>query len=407
MSAIISSEKLNVSFVLKLAKAMHEAGLPTHRLEEGLTDLCTKIGLEAEFFCTPGSIFASIKENGNFNAHLIKVHFSDLNLEKIDALEKLSFNFTKKEISTENALKELDLIQKGKALYSNFVMTLFFAISTGSAACVFGGKFPEIICSFLIGLGIGAMFSSLSIFPRLGKVIVLISAVWAVLVSSFFQTYFIGFKQDIATICGLIILIPGFSFTISITEMVNNHLIAGISRFTSAFINFMMIAIGVGVGSKIMDQIQVASNPFAELSFPFYVKWIALIFVPLGFVVLFKAKMKDFVWIALACWTSYFMYSYTSKLTHPVIAVFISSFTLGIVSNLFAILRKRNVSLMLVPGMILLVPGSLGFFSISQLLHSNTLAGINTALEMLATSLALVFGLIFANIFVSVEKIKT
>jgi uncharacterized membrane protein YjjB (DUF3815 family) len=59
---------------------------------------------------------------------------------------------------------------------------------------------------------------------------------------------------------------------------------------------------------------------------------------------------------------------------------------------------------MLVPGMILLVPGSLGFFSISHLVQSDVIAAIQTALTMLITALALVFGVLFSNIVVSAER---
>jgi uncharacterized membrane protein YjjB (DUF3815 family) len=55
---------------------------------------------------------------------------------------------------------------------------------------------------------------------------------------------------------------------------------------------------------------------------------------------------------------------------------------------------------MLVPGMILLVPGSLGFLSISKLVESNVVAGIQIAINMLTTSMALVLGIIFSNVII-------
>ncbi len=133
-------------------------------------------------------------------------------------------------------------------------------------------------------------------------------------------------------------------------------------------------------------------------------KWLALICVPLGFVVLFKAKPKDFIWIALACWCSYFSYDLSVTYLGKTFAVFVSAFLLGLLSNIFSNIKKRNSSIMLVPGMILLVPGSLGFFSISHLVHSNVIAGIETALIMLTTAMALVFGIIFSNIVYKSER---
>ena len=401
---ILKGESVTLRFVLLAAKSLHESGLPAHRLEETLERLCNKLGIYGEFFTTPGSIFASITINEVNQSHMIKVNHSDLNLEKIDAIEDVLDQIMELKITSEDALLELKKIQNRKNRYSSTLMILFFAISTGSAACVFGGGLPEITCAFLIGLGIGGLNTLLFIIPRLDKIFVLLSAIWAVSISTTFGFYFKNFQQDIATICGLILLIPGFSFTVSITEMVNNHLIAGLSRFTNAFITFVMIAIGIAVGTKLIGHAPLIQSNHSWMALPNWKEWLALVFVPLGFVVLFKAKPKDFIWIMLACWCSYFTYKLSVQSLSPPIAVCLASFFLGIVSNIFSRIKNRNGSVMLVPGMILLVPGSLGFFSISHLVNSNIIAGLETALSMLTTSMALVFGIIFSNILIQSKR---
>jgi uncharacterized membrane protein YjjP (DUF1212 family) len=393
-----STGKDTLRFVLLTAKSLLESGLPSHRLEEKLEKLCTQLAIEAEFFTTPGSIFASITIEGVMQSHMIKVTDSELHLEKMDAIENIIEQVNASTLSIPEAIQQLKVRNAQRERYPTWMMILFFGISTAAAACVFGGQLPEIISAFIIGLGIGSFGVFLQKVPQLGKVFVLISAVWAVSVASFFQAHFVGFQADIATICGLILLIPGFTFTVSITEMVNNHLIAGLSRFTTAFVTFIMLAIGIAIGKQLMFPIshQVPSIVWSNL--PFWKEWIALVFVPLGFVVLFKAKPRDFLWILVGCWTSYFSFKISNWYTSPTTAVFIASFLLGVVSNLFAGLNNRNASVMLVPGMILLVPGSLGFFSISHLVESDIVAGLQIALKMLSTSMALVLGILFSNL---------
>lgn len=394
-----------IDFILLAAKSLHENGLPTHRVEDFIQRFCITLGVSAEFFTTPGSIFASIEKDGIKQPHLVKVsQEGDLNLEKIDSIQEVCKRVSEQQVEVEEGIKQLTVINHSKGRYATWLMILFFGLSTGSAACVFGGNLPEILCSLIIGLGIGAFNGLLAFVPRLGKAFVLISAIWACCVAAFFQSQYIDFQRDIATVCGLIILIPGFSFTVSITEMVNNHLIAGLTRFTKAFITFAMIAIGIAVGMKFMGHITLPQPSISIPEIASWSQWIALFFVPLGFMILFKAKQRDFVWILLACWCSYFSYVYGSKLFSEPVAVFLASLILGLVSNLFSRFKKRNSSLMLVPGMILLVPGSLGFFSISHLVNSDVLAGLQTALSMISTAMALVFGIIFSNIFVKAER---
>lgn len=386
------------SFLLICAKALHESGLPAHRLERMLEIASLKMGLKADFFISPGSVFASFNVGSQIVTHLKKVGEASLHLEKIDRIESLLSDVSNSKTSIESGIQQLENIQTSATNYNGWINTLFFGISTGSAACVFGGGILEIVCSFIIGIGINGLFSFVRVFPRIEKLIVFIAAFYAFVIASVFNSLFIGFNKEVATICGLILLIPGFSFTVAITEMVNNHLISGLSKFTHSFVIFVMLALGIGVADKVMHVMLITTPKISAFILPSWSIAIALIGVPVGFIVLLKAKRSDALWISFACWLSYIMFSFTSSFVDAPIAVFLSSVLLGFASNLFAKLKKRNSAIMLVPGMILLVPGSLGFFSISNLLQSNIVEGIEIALKMLTTSMALVMGVIVSDV---------
>ncbi len=386
------------SFLLICAKALHESGLPAHRLERMLEIASLKMGLKADFFISPGSVFASFNVGSQIVTHLKKVGEASLHLEKIDRIESLLNDVSNSKISIESGIQQLENIQTSATNYNGWITTLFFGISTGSAACVFGGGILEIVCSFIIGIGINGLFSFVRVFPRIEKLIVFIAAFYAFVIASVFNSLFIGFNKEVATICGLILLIPGFSFTVAITEMVNNHLISGLSKFTHSFVIFVMLALGIGVADKLMHVMLITTPKISAFILPSWSIAIALIGVPVGFIVLLKAKRSDALWISFACWMSYIMFSFTSSFVDAPIAVFLSSVLLGFASNLFAKIKKRNSAIMLVPGMILLVPGSLGFFSISNLIQSNIVEGIEIALKMLTTSMALVMGIIVSDV---------
>ena len=386
------------SFLLICAKALHESGLPAHRLERMLEIASLKMGLKADFFISPGSVFASFNVGSQIVTHLKKVGEASLHLEKIDRIESLLNDVSNSKISIESGIQQLENIQTSATNYNGWITTLFFGISTGSAACVFGGGILEIVCSFIIGIGINGLFSFVRVFPRIEKLIVFIAAFYAFVIASVFNSLFIGFNKEVATICGLILLIPGFSFTVAITEMVNNHLISGLSKFTHSFVIFVMLALGIGVADKLMHVMLITTPKISAFILPSWSIAIALIGVPVGFIVLLKAKRSDALWISFACWLSYIMFSFTSSFVDAPIAVFLSSVLLGFASNLFAKIKKRNSAIMLVPGMILLVPGSLGFFSISNLIQSNIVEGIEIALKMLTTSMALVMGIIVSDV---------
>ena len=58
------SKSIQIDFILLAAKSLHESGLPTHRVEDFIQKFCVSVEVEAELFTTPGSIFASIVNEG-------------------------------------------------------------------------------------------------------------------------------------------------------------------------------------------------------------------------------------------------------------------------------------------------------------------------------------------------------
>jgi len=60
------------AFILALGRALHSAGEPTNRAEELLEDVAERLGLTAQFFITPTSIFAAFGPEDRQRTHLIR-----------------------------------------------------------------------------------------------------------------------------------------------------------------------------------------------------------------------------------------------------------------------------------------------------------------------------------------------
>ena len=66
----------------------------------------------------------------------------------------------------------------------------------------------------------------------------------------------------------------------------------------------------------------------------------------------------------------------------PELGAFVGALTVGVASNLYAYLLHRPASVTLVPGILLLVPGAIGFRSLSSLLDREVVTGVETAFTM-------------------------
>jgi uncharacterized membrane protein YjjB (DUF3815 family) len=78
--------------------------------------------------------------------------------------------------------------------------------------------------------------------------------------------------------------------------------------------------------------------------------------------------------------------------------MFVAAFTVALASSAFERWRRRPAPVVLVPGILLLVPGSIGYRSMTSLMSGNTVAGIDTAFTMILTAVSLVAGLLIAGV---------
>ena len=88
----------------------------------------------------------------------------------------------------------------------------------------------------------------------------------------------------------------------------------------------------------------------------------------------------------------------------PAFGTFAGSLVVGAASNLFARVMQRPGALVRETGIILLVPGSVGFRSLSYVLDRDVLLGIDTAVTMTTLLTAIVAGLLFGDFLITPRR---
>jgi len=197
-----------------------------------------------------------------------------------------------------------------------------------------------------------------------------------------------------------IVLVPGFTLTVSMTELATRHLVAGSARFAGAGATFFGLAFGVAVGTTVAEALVGAPPPLDPVAAPEWVRWPALVVAAVGLTILFRARPRDGGWVFTAGLLATEGVRLGGLLLGPQLAAFLGALLVGAAGNLLARLLRRPAALLQVPGLLLLVPGSLGFRSLSSLLHRDVLSGVHTAFEMTLVAIALTTGLLLAGVVV-------
>jgi len=86
-------------------------------------------------------------------------------------------------------------------------------------------------------------------------------------------------------------------------------------------------------------------------------------------------------------------------------SAFTAAFSVAMLANAIARLTKRPAQVFLLPGLVLLVPGSFGFVSLESFLRGDFLPGAAKAFEMFLTASAIVTGLLAANVALPARKL--
>lgn len=386
-----------IRFLRTLGHALHRFGLPAHRLEAALTAVAKRLGVKGQFFATPTAIFASLESGSDERTVLIRLEPGEVNLAKLSELDDLVSDVTRGTRTAQAGIAAVERILDSPSRYGPWLVTPAFALASGCAARFFGGGLSEFLTSALIGLVTGVLAFAFGRRESTRQVFEPTAAALAGAIAVAASHWF-GTSVVIATCGGLIVLIPGLTLTIGVTELATRNLASGTVRLTGALISFLAIGFGVALGVKVGGY-AFAGGPVVAASgeLPGWTLMVALLLAPASFTVLFQAPARDTGWITLAGVLAFAGARFGAHVLGPELGAFVGAFIVGGFSNLFARVFNRPASVTLVPGIMLLVPGSIGFQSLSLLAARDVISGVELAVTVGLVAVSLVTGLLVAN----------
>ncbi|HVG39186.1 MAG TPA: threonine/serine exporter family protein [Pyrinomonadaceae bacterium] len=389
-----------VAFAVKLGRALHRYGIPTHRLEQLMNLVLRRLGINGHFFSMPTGILASFGTPEDQRTSLIRVEPSDVDLEKLALLDELAGQVIRGQVSAAEGAARVDRIVGAAPRYGTLLTVLSFAVASGAAARFFSGGWREILASALIGLIVGCLASVVGRSEDATQVFEPAAAILSSSLAIVAARVFSPLSIYVTTLAGVIVLIPGLTVTIAIRELATRNLVSGTARLMGAVLLFLEIGFGVLLGRQ-LDRLLPPVPPHAEpIPLAAWTLWAALLVAPLAFSVLLRARPHDISWIMAASLLSFGGARAGAYLLGPQLGVFVGAALVGAGSNLYARLLRRPAAIPLVPGILLLVPGSVGFGSFYKFIDRDVLSGVETAFNMILIAIALVTGLLVANISV-------
>jgi len=385
------------AFLVRLGELLHAHGTPAMHLEEALTRCAARLGIRGQFLSTPTSLLFGFGEGSAQRTHLARIEPGDVDIGRLSELDEVIEGILDGSLDATGGLARVASISAAPRRYPRWAIVPAFGLAAGTAARFFEGTITDVGLSPLAGLAIGLL--ALAAGGR-RRAVLIFEGVAAFLVTGLATVgaaYFTQVSPGVVTLSGLIVLVPGLTLTVAMNELASRHLVAGTARLAWAATIFLSIAVGVGAGRALQGIFPPAAGSEAGRGLPDWTLGIALALAPVAFAVLFRARRRDLPWVLLAGWLGFLGARLGSSLLGAELGVLLGSLLVGLASNLYARLKRRPAVVIQVPGIMLLVPGSIGFQSMSALLRDDVLRGVESAFDALQVGGALVGGLLFAN----------
>ncbi|MDX2092249.1 MAG: threonine/serine exporter family protein [Kofleriaceae bacterium] len=400
------TDRQTVELLLRFTRSAHEAGgYPANELEPRVAELGDALGLHGvQVSATPTVVEIAVGSIPQQQVYVLRVKPHPVDLYTIGRLDEISAAVADGRIDRRRALDEISELHGHPLRRPRSLVVLVHGVIGAALAPIVGGGWRESIGAALVGLTVGFLTR---VILRGERFEALVSPLGA-FVASFFASVLAcaGFGIAVAnvTFAALVVLLPGMLMVIGIRELAAHHLEAGVANSVGALVQLVGLAFGVAVGRSLVATWLGPIPTTSPEGFGVAVKIIAAAVVGLGFVITLRASLRDARWTCGAAVLAIVANLVTSAFFGEVAGVFVASLVVGIVGNVIGRRLRHSSLAFIVPGLLMLVPASIGFESADNLLAGWTLTGIGTAFDTIVTLLAIAYGFLAATIALPIKS---
>jgi len=389
------------AFVLELVQALHRHGLPAYRIEDAMARVGRRLGVELNVFSVPTGLTVGLGALPIQKVRLLRVQPGSVRLARIAELAELVEGVAEGRLSTGAAHARLVEIEGEPPVHGPETIAAAFALASATSAVFFGAHLAQVIVAGAIGALVGLIEIEAGRSDRLARLFEVLAAAVAALLAGLATSLPLGVERDWLTLSAIIVLLPGYTLTVALNELASGHLSSGTARLGGVLATLFLLACGAAIGTSMADAllgVLTVSEIEARNSLGTLAPWVALLLAPLAYKVLFQARHRDTVWIVAAAVVAYLGARLGQLAFGPLLGAGCGAFALGLASNFLARRRLRPATITAAPGLLVLVPGSVGFRGVTSFLAQDGTSGLELVARMLTIAMSLVCGLLLASV---------
>ncbi|HEV3087155.1 MAG TPA: threonine/serine exporter family protein [Candidatus Elarobacter sp.] len=384
--------------LLALGRGLHQAGITTDALEETLRGVAMACDVELQVNALPTSLTLAVGPAFEQRLLILRLEPGKVHLRKLALLEAVVDGLRRGRTTPGEALAAVvaidTAVQPAPPLRSVFAYAL---LSTGTALLL-GGANGEVMVSALIGVAIGAIAAAGERSRRVDRVFEVGAAFVATVIIGLWERFVSPISLYVVLIAGVVQLLPGYSLTTALNELANRNLVSGTARLGGVLVTLLALgcgfALGAGLsGNTILSGPTVSPGHVTPLSTA-----LAAILMALGIAFILHARFRDVGWIVASCLATVTLAHYLPALGITQATPFATAFAIGLATNLAARYLRIPQAVVLIPGLLVLVPGSISYESLLYVFQADTTDALSLATRALLAAILIVAGFLTSQL---------
>lgn len=373
---------------------MAAANYPVTMVRGVMEQTARAYGLDHEFLALPNYV-----QVGSASGEGIYIANPDFNVryDQSFPLATLVARAPSGTVSPEEGMAELERIRHLDKRFPVWITILGYAVQSVGLALILQPTPWSLYGAATLGLLVGGLSVIGRRIEAIGYMLPTVCAfLVALIVFSFENRWHVGTDSLRALAAPLATFLPGAAITLAVIELATHHVVSGASRLVAGFMQIAQLAFGILIAAQIAG---IADTNLVTTELNRLGPWapfLGVMVYGLGIWLNFAPPTKFLPWMVLMLYIAYA----GQWVGNAVLGSYASGFGGGLALILFALAISHRPNTpptmsLVVPGFWLLVPGSLGFMGITQLLGTHSTAVFTaTLISMMSIAVGVQTGLL-------------
>ena len=384
-------------FITQLVTQANQYGSSLVRLQYFISHLPQLFGFHGVMLPASPFFFFEFWRPGDHDPSrvIVRQPAGSFDLAKLSAVGVLVNEMAEGKVSFADGSARLKEIDSSPQPYRASIVAAGYALCGAGFAVLLSASWWDVALAALLSLLVYAITVTADRSQWLAIRINFTAALVASLLANLLALVFPGSDASVVALCALIVLVPGLSLTLGTAELASRLTVPGINRLVDGILVTFALVVGVAVGSAPVRALWSVSAPATAAVRPLWITLPSVIVLMLGLALVFQVRRRDLGWVILAGGLAYLGVQMGNRFGDWQ-GAFLGALFLGIYTALYTMRLRRPGSVVILPGVMILVPGVAAYFGLNTLQTSGIFGALPAVWGVVVQITAIIGGLFIA-----------